>query len=86
MYRDEEAIISSCDLPPDVCYREVIAPHKGELELWYQAHRSLSVDFAILVLTVLAVFFPGTQDCVYRVFNGLPQPHRASNAASPSDC
>ncbi len=79
VYRDEEAIISASELAPSICYRELIAPHKGELELWYQAHRSLGVDFLILVLTALAVAKPGTRDLVYRVFTDLPRPHDATN-------
>ena len=91
VYRDEEAIISASNLPPDVCYREVISPHKGELELWYQDHRSLMVDFTILCLTVLTVAVPGTADLVYRVFKGVPRPANvagridASQAAAQID-
>ena len=73
VYRDEEEIISSSDLPPAQCYRELIAPHKGELELWYQDHRSLLVDFQLLVLTLLAVFVPDTSSQLYRWFPAAPR-------------
>ncbi|MEI6411933.1 MAG: sugar transferase, partial [Bacteroidota bacterium] len=40
VFRDEELLISSSNLPPRDFYRDHIAPYKGELELWYQKHQS----------------------------------------------
>ena len=74
VYRDEEEIISSSELPPAQCYRELIAPHKGELELWYQDHRSLGVDLIILVLTGLSVLIPDARNLLYRLFPTAPRP------------
>lgn len=73
-YRDEEEIISSSDLDPAQCYREVIAPHKGELELWYQENRSFWVDIKILVITLLSVLLPGKSSLLYRAFPTAPRP------------
>jgi len=73
VYRDEEGIISKSALPPADCYREVISPHKGALELWYQQHRSLWNDVKLLLLTVVAIVVP-SGELVYRVFRGLPRP------------
>jgi lipopolysaccharide/colanic/teichoic acid biosynthesis glycosyltransferase len=81
VYRDEEAMISQSELPPDVFYRETISPHKGELELWYQKNRSLWVDFLVLCLTVITVFVPNSADLVYQVFPGLPHPKDREVAA-----
>lgn len=73
-YRDEEAIISNSELPPAECYRNVIAPHKGELELWYQENRSLLVDLKLLVLTALCVLIPQSNDLLYKFFPTAPRP------------
>ena len=84
VYRDEEAIISASDLSPAECYRQVIAPHKGELELWYQDHRSWHVDIMLLGLTLWTVVFPNGSRIVYRMFKGLPEPLAVDCALSTS--
>ena len=78
-YRDEEAIISNSNLPPAECYRKVIAPHKGELELWYQDNRSLWVDLKLIVLTALAVLIPQSNDLLYSFFPSAPRPDVTAN-------
>jgi lipopolysaccharide/colanic/teichoic acid biosynthesis glycosyltransferase len=74
VYRDEEEIVSNSDLPPVQCYRELIAPHKGELELWYQSHRSFYVDLKLIVLTGLSVLIPDAKGLLYRWFPSAPRP------------
>lgn len=74
-YRDEEEIISNSDLPPAQCYREIIAPHKGELELWYQDNRSLWVDFKVLVVTALSILMPSNRSLLYQFFPSAPKPN-----------
>jgi lipopolysaccharide/colanic/teichoic acid biosynthesis glycosyltransferase len=61
VFRDEEAIVARSNEPPQQVYREHIAPYKGELELWYQDHRSFVLDLKILAATVWAVLFPHDQ-------------------------
>lgn len=80
-YRDEEDIISNSSLAPAECYREIIAPHKGELELWYQKNRSLWVDAKLLVLTALSVVNPSSSELLYRWFPTSPRPTSAPAAA-----
>jgi len=58
VFRDEEAITARASKPPERVYAEDIAPYKGELELWYQDHQSLALDFKIILLTALAVVNP----------------------------
>jgi len=70
-FRDEEDIISRSSLSPHDCYAQLIAPYKGELELWYQEHRSLWVDAAMVLLTPLAIVSPHS-DLVWRLFTSLP--------------
>ena len=41
IFRDEESIISEVtDEDPHEFYKRVIAPYKGELEMWYQKNNS----------------------------------------------
>ena len=74
VYRDEEEIISNSSLPPAQCYEDQIAPHKGELELWYQDNQSLWLDVRLLVLTLVVVIWPSSGDRVYRWFPTAPRP------------
>ncbi len=72
VFRDEEELMSKTTLPPHEFYQEVIAPYKGELELWYQQHRSFWVDLMIMFLTVWVVAFPKSQ-LMFSVFKDLPK-------------
>ena len=72
VFRDEELIMTKSDLSPDECYRNVILPNKGALELWYQRHLSFYTDFMLLFLTAWYIFFPHSK-LVYKVFPSLPQ-------------
>ena len=72
LFRDEELIITNSKLPPHECYRVVILPFKGALEVWYQQHRNFYTDFMIMFLTAWYVVFPKSK-LVYKVFPSLPQ-------------
>jgi len=72
VFRDEELIITQSKLSPEECYRDVILPYKGALELWYQDHRSFYTDFMLLFLTAWYVLFPKSQ-LVFKVFPSLPK-------------
>lgn len=72
VFRDEELIITQSKLPPQECYRDVILPYKGALEVWYQQHQYFYTDFMILFLTAWYVVFPKS-DLVYKVFPSLPK-------------
>jgi lipopolysaccharide/colanic/teichoic acid biosynthesis glycosyltransferase len=79
IFRDEEALITrvkEAGGDPWAYYKDVIYPYKGEVERWYQARQSLVLDFTLLLLTALAVLFPGT-DWARRVFRSLPAPPAA---------
>lgn len=60
-FRDEEAILGASPKSHEDCYREDIAPRKGELELWYKRHRSFALDMKIVFLTAWVVLFPGSR-------------------------
>ncbi len=71
VFRDEESIISNSGIPHREFYEKNIAPYKGELEKWYFEHKSLLLDFKLIVLTVLVIFKP--QLDVYKILKGLPE-------------
>ena len=72
IFRDEESLLSAIkDEDPHVYYKRVIAPYKGDLELWYQKNRSLLTDFKILFITAWVVLFPSNL-LVYIVLKRRP--------------
>ena len=59
IFRDEESIISAVkDENPHEFYKRVIAPYKGELEMWYQKKRSFFLDLQLIFLTAWVILFP----------------------------
>jgi lipopolysaccharide/colanic/teichoic acid biosynthesis glycosyltransferase len=72
VFRDEELIITKSSLPPHECYRQVILPYKGAVEIWYQQHISFYTDCMILFLTAWAIVAPKS-NLVNKVFPSLPQ-------------
>ena len=53
VFRDEEKYISESGQDPKAYYNDVVAPFKGELELWYLANRSMWTDLKIICLTAM---------------------------------
>ncbi len=72
VFRDEEKLISEAKMPPHEFYEQVIAPYKGELEIWYNNNKSFWVDSMILLLTAGAIVFPHS-NLVHKVFKNLPE-------------
>src|SRR6185503_1084989 len=72
VFRDEELILTKSKLPPLECYRTVILPYKGAVEVWYQHHLSFFTDFMILFLTGWYILFPNSH-LVNKVFPSLPK-------------
>lgn len=72
VFRDEETIIARSSKPFLECYRDEIAPYKGELELWYARNQNLWVDMKIVFITAWLVVFP--QSTIYEAaFANLPR-------------
>lgn len=71
VFRDEELIITRSSLSPHECYRQVILPYKGAVEVWYQQHFSFYTDSMILFLTAWQIISPKSE-LVYKVFPSLP--------------
>jgi lipopolysaccharide/colanic/teichoic acid biosynthesis glycosyltransferase len=72
VFRDEELIITQSSLPPHECYRDVILPYKGKVEIWYQQHLSFYTDFMIIFLTAWYIVSPKS-NLLYKVFPSLPK-------------
>ena len=71
VFRDEERLLSQPGVDPRKLYEEKIAPYKGALEMWYLEHRSLWLDFRLLLLTIWVVLRPESH-IVYRSLPSLP--------------
>tara|TARA_B110000114_G_C14883051_1_gene313548 strand:- start:3 stop:668 length:666 start_codon:yes stop_codon:yes gene_type:complete len=73
IFRDEESVISAVtDEDPHDFYKRVIAPYKGELEMWYQEHRSLYLDFQLIFMTAFVILVPVTR-LYEKWFKDLPK-------------
>jgi lipopolysaccharide/colanic/teichoic acid biosynthesis glycosyltransferase len=73
IFRDEEHLVSTqkeFENPHDF-YKQRIYPYKGQLEMWYQKNKSIKVDFLILLLTVVSLFFKQNK-LAYQIFKNLP--------------
>ena len=73
VFRDEESIISAViDKNPHDFYKRVIAPYKGELEMWYQEHCSFILDLKLIFTTAWVIIFPETK-LYEKWFKDLPK-------------
>ena len=72
-FRDEEGLLEKTDKELQQFYIEDIAPYKGELELWYNAHRSFMMDLKILACTAWVVLSPNS-DILRQIFPDAPEP------------
>ena len=74
IFRDEESLISAAseNEDPHDFYKRVIAPYKGELEMWYQSHRSLFLDFQLIFITAWVIIAPQTR-LYEKWFKDLPK-------------
>jgi lipopolysaccharide/colanic/teichoic acid biosynthesis glycosyltransferase len=73
-FRDEESILEkNRHMSYDECYSQLIAPYKGELEIWYKRNKSLFNYFLLIGLTAWVVVF--SESKIYlRVLRALPAP------------
>jgi len=74
IFRDEESLISLAaeNENPHDFYKRVIAPYKGELEIWYHSHRSLFLDFQLIFMTAWVIVSPETR-LYEKWFKDLPK-------------
>ena len=74
IFRDEESLISIAaeNENPHDFYKRVIAPYKGELEMWYQQHNSFFLDLQLIFMTAWVIVFP-TSKLYEKWFKDLPK-------------
>ncbi|MBS1680849.1 MAG: sugar transferase [Bacteroidetes bacterium] len=74
VFRDEEGILEkNKSLTYEECYSNVIAPYKGELELWYLKKKSFGLYLTLIFVTAWVVVFSDSK-IFLKLFNDLPQP------------
>lgn len=73
IFRDEETIMSQSEMGYEESYKNLIAPYKGELELWYVKNKSLSLYFVLIFLTIWVVLSPKSL-IAWKLFKDLPEP------------
>jgi lipopolysaccharide/colanic/teichoic acid biosynthesis glycosyltransferase len=71
VFRDEERLMTECVGDPKIFYDTVIAPYKGELEIWYLQNASFRTDFLILFLTAWQILFTRST-LIKKLFKTLP--------------
>ncbi|RJR31835.1 MAG: sugar transferase [Desulfobacteraceae bacterium] len=59
-FRDEEGMAGRSGMDQVEFHQKVIAPYKGELELWYKAHQSFWLDIKLIFLTAWLILFPNS--------------------------
>ena len=73
VFRDEESLISAVkDEDPHEFYKRVIAPYKGELEMWYQKNKSFFLDLQLIFMTAWVILFPESK-LYEKWFKDLPK-------------
>ena len=73
IFRDEESLISNAkDEDPHEFYKRVIAPYKGELEMWYQDNKSILLDLQLIFMTAWVIIFPKSK-LYEKWFKNLPK-------------
>jgi len=73
IFRDEESIISAVtDEDPHEFYKRVIAPYKGELEMWYQSNCSFFLDLQLIFITAWIILAPNSR-LYEKWFKDLPK-------------
>jgi len=73
VFRNEEQIVQKYNSfeEKDEFYRTVIMPYKGRLEVWYTRHRTVSMYFRLIFMTMEAVLNPKSQN--WKNLKGIPE-------------
>ena len=73
IFRDEESIISAVkNEDPHEFYKRIIAPYKGELEMWYQSNNSFFLDLQLIFMTAWVILVPKSK-LYEKWFKDLPK-------------
>ncbi|MDA8807632.1 sugar transferase [Flavobacteriaceae bacterium] len=72
VFRDEERILTESELTAHECYKQIILPYKGSLELWYQSKYNFFLDLQLMFLTAWVIVYPNSR--IYeKWFEDLPK-------------
>jgi len=71
VFRDEEAILNRVVGDRDHFHDTIIAPYKGELEVWFTMHRNIWIYFALIILTAWSVIKSNSR-LHFKLFTSLP--------------
>jgi len=72
VFRDEEGVLDRIGGDREYAHDKIIAPFKGELEIWWSKHRTLGNYFTIIFLTVIALARPRAK-IWGKLFRDLPK-------------
>jgi lipopolysaccharide/colanic/teichoic acid biosynthesis glycosyltransferase len=75
IFRDEEELITEVKVNGGDLwefYKGKIYPFKGELEIWYQNHKSFLLDMKLIFVTAWVIFFPNSK-IHYYILKDLPK-------------
>ena len=75
VFRDEENILNGQNASLDF-YSDIVAPYKGQLEVWFVSNNSTKNYFLLIMATVIVVIFPNSK-IVWKLFPKLPKPSPA---------
>lgn len=71
-YNEEDLITKNHDSKE--FYKNIIAPYKGKLEVWFKNNMSLKNYFLIIILTIYIVISKNNL-VIFKVFKNLPKPN-----------
>lgn len=71
IFRGEEDLVP--ETKSKVFYKDVIAPYKSKLEVWYVRNKNLTVYFKIIYITILIVIHPNLR-LKASFFGDIPKP------------
>ena len=73
VFRDEESILDEVSGDRDHFHDTIVAPYKGDLEVWWTQHRTLGNYFKLIFLTAWSLVSPRTT-LWKKWFRDLPEP------------
>jgi lipopolysaccharide/colanic/teichoic acid biosynthesis glycosyltransferase len=71
VFRNEEEVLDRVHGSRDGFHDTIIAPYKGDLELWYCKHRNMGTNFLLILITVWTILKPKSNICFF-VCKDLP--------------
>lgn len=72
VFRREENLLANAQ-DKKLFYSNIIAPYKGDLELWYVNNNTIKTYFKIIIVTIIVIFVPKSK-LVDTYFRDLPKP------------